>query len=224
MKIGINLVGVSYNNAKEGGRLRDYENSIQNFYTNVVNPLRQDGHEVQFYLFSYKNEKQDKIVEEYYTTVKHTFIEQQLNKLGGGDRVGNGMKVMTVSYLNSLQQLYNEDLDLVISTRYDINFFRNPFKEYNYDFKKCSFLWREPEFTDLPIVNDTFIVFPYKMLESFFDAVVEMETNPPHGVNSGMHNLYLPMVNQVGKKNVVWLDDEFKSAVDNTLYKLERTE
>ena len=224
MKIGINLVGVSYNNAKEGGRLRDYENSIQNFYTNVVNPLRQDGHEVQFYLFSYKNEKQDKIVEDYYPTVKHTFIEQQLNKLGGGDRVGNGMKVMTVSYLNSLQQLYNEDLDLVISTRYDINFFRNPFKEYDYDFTKCSFLWREPEFTDLPIVNDTFIVFPYKMLESFFDAVVEMETNPPHGVNSGMHNLYLPMVNQVGEENVVWLDDEFKSAVDNTLYKLERTE
>ena len=30
---------------------------------------------------------------------------------------------MTISYLNSLQQLYNEDLDLVISTRYDINFF-----------------------------------------------------------------------------------------------------
>ena len=109
MKIGINLVGVSYNNAKEGGRLRDYENSIQNFYTNVVNPLRQDGHEVQFYLFSYKNEKQDKIVEDYYPTVKHTFVEQQLNKLGGGDKVGNAMKVMTVSYLNSLQQLYNED-------------------------------------------------------------------------------------------------------------------
>ena len=30
------------------------------------------------------------------------------------------MKVMTVSYLNSLQQMYNQDLDLVISTRYDI--------------------------------------------------------------------------------------------------------
>ena len=224
MKIGINLVGVSYNNAKEGGRLRDYENSIQNFYLNVVNPLRKDGHEVKFYLFSYKNEKQDKIVEDYYPTVKHTFIEQQLNKLGGGDRVGNGMKVMTVSYLNSLQQLYNEDLDLVISTRYDINFFRNPFEEYDYDFTKCSFLWREPEFMDLPIVNDTFIVFPHSMLESFYNAVIEMETNPPHGVNSGMHNLYLPMVNQVGKDNVVWMDEEFKSAVNNNLYKLERTE
>ena len=31
------------------------------------------------------------------------------------------------------------------------------------------------------------------------------------------------MVNQVGEDNVVWLDDEFKS-VDNSLYKLERTE
>ena len=74
MKIGINLVGVSYNNAIEGGRLRDYENSIQNFYKNVVNPLRKDGHEVKFYLFSYKNEKQDKIVEDYSPAVKHTFI------------------------------------------------------------------------------------------------------------------------------------------------------
>ena len=153
MKIGINLVGVSYNNALEGGRLRDYESSIQNLYKNVVNPLRDEGHEVKFYLFSYSNEKQDKIIKDYSPAIKYTFVEPQLNKLGGGDKVGNGMKVMTVSYLNSLQQMYNEDLDLVISTRYDINFFRNPFEEYNYDFTKCSFLWREPEFMDLPIVN-----------------------------------------------------------------------
>ena len=48
MKIGINLVGVSYNNAVEGGRLRDYENSIQNFYKNIVNPLREDGMMLSF--------------------------------------------------------------------------------------------------------------------------------------------------------------------------------
>lgn len=73
-------------------------------------------------------------------------------------------------------------------------------------------------------MNDIFIVFPHKILEPFFDAVVEMETNPPHGVNSAMHNLYLPMVNQVGENGVVWLDYEFKSEVDNSLYKPERTE
>ena len=225
MKIGINLVGVSYNNAKEGGRLRDYENSIKNFYKNVVNPLKEDGHEVKFYLFSYSNEKQNKIIKDYSPAIKHTFVEPDYNKLGGGDKMGNGMKIMTISYLNSLQQLYNEDLDLVISTRYDINFFRNPFKEYNYDFTKCSFLWREPEFMDLPIVNDVFIVFPYSMLKSVMESFIEQETNPPHGVNPGNHNLYLPMVKRVGEDNVVWVQKEFgDKGVDNHLYKLERQE
>ena len=32
MKIGINLVGVSYNNAITGGRLRNYEDAIENLY------------------------------------------------------------------------------------------------------------------------------------------------------------------------------------------------
>jgi hypothetical protein len=224
MKVGINLVGVSYNNAKEGGRLRNFEDSIDNFFKNVVNPLKDEGHEVKFYLFSYSNEKQNKIIESYSPCIKHTFVEPDFNKFGGGDRMSNGMKIMTVSYLNSLEQLEDEDLDLVISTRYDINFFRSPFSEYNYDFTKCSFLWREPEFMDLPIVNDTFIVFPHNMLHSFRKAVLEMEIEPPKGVNSGMHNLYLPMVNQVGEDNVVWMDEEFKSTTDNTLYKLERND
>ena len=69
---------------------------------------------------------------------------------------------------------------------------RNPFELYDYDFTKCLDFFGERtfEFMDLPIVNDVFIVFPYKMLENFMNAVVEMETNPPHGVNVGMHNLY----------------------------------
>ena len=76
---------------------------------------------------------------------------------------------------------------------------------------------------DLPIVNDTFIVFPHSNVRIVYNAI-EMETNPPHGVNVGNGNLYLPMVNQVGEDNVVWMDNEFKSGNSNSLYKLERTE
>ena len=72
--------------------------------------------------------------------------------------------MMTFTTVKSLEELKNQDLDLIISTRFDINFKQNPFEVYDYDFTKCSFLWREPEFIDLPIVNDTFIVFPYHML------------------------------------------------------------
>ena len=223
MKIGINLVGVSYNDGTYG-RYRNYEDAIDGFITNVVNPLKEEGHSVQYYIFSYDSIKKNDIIKAYHPVIKSEFTHPTYNTLGGGDKLPNGMKIISVAYINSLEQLKNEDLDLVISTRFDINFFKNPFKEYPYDFTKCNFLWREPEFTHLPIVNDTFIVFPHSMTQNLIDAIIEMEVNPPHGVGVAMHNLYLPMVNQVGEDGVQWVCDEFVNAINNNLYKLMRHE
>ena len=222
MKIGINLVGVSYNDGIIG-RYRNYEDAIDGFTTNVINPLKEAGHEISYYLFTYDSPKKNEIIETY-NPKKYTFLDPNYNKFGGGDLIQNQMKIISLSYINSLNELLEEDLDLVISTRFDINFFKNPFKEYPYDFNKCNFLWREPAFTHLPIVNDTFIVFPHSMLKNLIYAILEMETNPPFGVNIAMHNLYLPMINQVGENNVQWVCDDFVNAIDNNLYKLMRHE
>jgi hypothetical protein len=222
MKIGINLVGVSYNDGTIG-RYRNYEDAKDGFFKYVVNPLKEQGHEIFFYIFSYENSKKEEIIKTY-NPKKSIFIDPQFNKLGGGDKLENGMKTISVTYINSLYELIEEDLDLIISTRFDINFFKNPFEKYNYDFDKCNFLWREPEYLDLPIVNDTFIVFPHFMTNNLIEAIMEMETNPPKGCGVAMHNLYLPMVNQVGKDGVQWLDDDYKNTISNDLYKLTRRE
>jgi len=87
-----------------------------------------------------------------------------------------------------------------------------------------NFLWREPEFMDLPIVNDTFLVFPYKMLDNVIQSVIDMEERPARGVDAHMHNWYLPMVKEVGEDNVQWVDDDFKNAIENDLYILTRKE
>jgi hypothetical protein len=52
MKIGINLVGVSYNDGNVG-RYRNYEDALEGFMNNIVNPLKEEGHEISFYLFTY---------------------------------------------------------------------------------------------------------------------------------------------------------------------------
>jgi hypothetical protein len=221
MKIGINLVGVSYNDGY--GRYRNYEDAIDGFMNNIVNPLKSLGHEITFYLYSYYNKKELEIIESY-KPKKYVFTHPNLNKLGGGDKLPNGIKVISQSYINSLEQMIDEDLDLIISTRFDINFLKNPFESYPFEFTKFNFLWREPEYTDLPIVNDTFVVFPYSMLNNVINSIKEMEHNPPHGVNVAMHNWYLPMVNQVGEKNVKWVSDEFINTINNNLYKLTRHE
>lgn len=223
MKIGINLVGVSYNDGTIG-RYRNYEDAIDGFMTNVINPLKEDGHEIQYYIFSYDSIKKDDIIKAYQPLIKSEFIHPTYNTMGGGDTLPSGLKVISGTYITSLLRLLNQDLDLVISTRFDINFLKNPFKEYEYDFTKFNFLWREPEYTHLPIVNDTFVVFPHSMLMNVIDSISEMESNPPYGVNVAMHNWYLPMVNQVGKENVQWVCDEFRNAINNDLYKLMRHE
>tara|TARA_Y100000996_G_scaffold356689_1_gene297683 strand:+ start:793 stop:1473 length:681 start_codon:yes stop_codon:yes gene_type:complete len=225
MKIGINLNGVSYHDGSSY-RKRIYTDSIDNLMKNVVNPLKEKGHEVSFYVFTYDTEK-SKDVERDYNPVKSTYVSEsyKFNQATSGDRLSNGWRMMTITTVNSLHQLKEEDLDLVISTRFDINFKQNPFEVYDYDFTKCSFLWREPEFMDLPIVNDTFIVFPYHMLDNMIESFVEQEVNPPGGVNPGNHNLYVPMVKRVGEDNVVWVQEGFgEKTVDNDLYKLEREE
>lgn len=224
MKIGINLVGVSYNDGLSGGRYRNFEDAKDNFFKYVVNPLKEQGHDIFFYIFTYDNPKKEEIINTYLPLKKAMFVseESNLNQYGGGDELPNGVKLMSATYCNSLHRLLEEDLDLVISTRFDINFFKNPFEEYEYDFDKCNFFWREPEYLDLPIVNDTFIVFPHFMTNNLIEAILEMETNPPKGCGVAMHNLYLPMINQVGEMGVQWLDDDYKNTISNDLYKLTR--
>jgi len=222
MKIGINLVGVSYNDGTIG-RYRNYEDAIDGFMTNVVNPLKEEGHDIFFYLFTYDSVKREDILK-IYNPVKSTFLDPNYNKMGGGDVLEQTMKIISVTYINSLNALIGEDLDLVISTRFDISFNLNPFKEFNFEFDKFNFLFREPEYMELPIVSDTFYVFPHSMTENFIEAIINMETNPPHGVNVAMHNMYLPMCELVGKENVKWVCDEFYSSLINPLYKLTRND
>jgi hypothetical protein len=220
MKIGINLVGVSYNDGTIG-RYRNYEDALEGFTNNIVNPLKEEGHEIHFYLFTYDSTKKEDIIKTYNST-KSTFLDPNYNKLGGGDKLENGMKTISATYINSLYELENEELDLIISTRFDISFNFNPFEKYNFEFDKFNFLFREPEFTHLPIVSDTFYVFPHSMISNLIDAIIRMESNPHDGVGIAMHNMYLPMCDEVGKDGVKWVCDEFYRSDINPIYKLTR--
>jgi hypothetical protein len=222
MKIGINLVGVSYNDGKIG-RYRNYEDALEGFMTNVVNPLKEEGHDIFFYLFTYESPKKEDIIKTYNPT-KSTFLDPNYNKMGGGEVLGNQMKIISLTYINSLNELVDEDLDLIISTRFDISFNLNPFKEFNFEFNKFNFLFREPIMKTLPLVSDTFYVFPYSMINNFIEAIIDMETNPHEGVNIAMHNMLRPIQKMVGEENVKYVCNEYYSSLENPFYKLTRHE
>lgn len=228
MRIGINLVGVSF---EDGSiyRYRNYRDASDDFFEKVVNPLREQGHDVVFYLYTYDSIETENILNTYTPVIKSKFINPNINHIDDTSNIYGIKHIMGLNYLNSLNQLKDEKLDLVISTRYDIKFFRNPFEEYRFDFSKLNFLWREPAYPQAPIVNDTFIVFPYDMLDNVINSIITMQINPPLNILVGMHNWYLPMVQEVGKERVQWLDDRFvgvegdsRTPHANTLYQLTR--
>ncbi len=223
MRIGINLNGVSYNDGKNGGRYRNYEDAVDNFYKYIVDPLKAEGYEVLIYIYTYDSEKKDEIIKRY-NPVKYEFLPEG-NHLGGGDLFNHSKtksaKAITYVAVNGLLSLHGQNLDLIISTRFDINFFKNPFKEYKFDFNKCNFLWREPEYTDIPLVNDTFIVFPYSMLFGVMEGIYDSEDITP---NIGLHNIYNPIAKYIGYENIQWVCDDFVNTLTNDLYKLTRHE
>jgi len=51
-----------------------------------------------------------------------------------------------------------------------------------------------------------------------------METNPPHGVGHAMHNIYIPMCNQVGKDKVKIVCEDYHRSHTNPYYELTRKE
>ena len=232
MKIGLNLTGVSYNDGSIVERYRNYVDSLEGFTNNIITPLIEDGHDLSTYIFTYDSIKKNDILKAYPNIKKSTFVEENYNKfMGNIDLPTDLFKMQALTYINSLNQLIGEDLDVVVSTRFDMFFLKNPFKIYNYDFTKCNFLWREPEYHDLPIVNDTFIVFPHSMVQTMIDCIIEMKIAPPRGVNVGLHNFYIPLVNRVGKEQVQWLDDRFIGGLNdsrtpyaNDLYKVLRSD
>jgi hypothetical protein len=187
----------------------------------VINPLKNEGHDIHFYLYTYDSVKRDDIIKTY-NPKKYTFLDTNYNKIGGGDLIDNQIKILSLSYIESLNQLIDEDLDLIISTRFDINFIKNPFEEYKYDFHKCNYLWREPEATHIPVVSDTFIVFPHFMVQNLINAILHMEFNPPFNYKIAMHNIYVTMCNEVGEENVKIVCDDYKRSDINDLYILTR--
>ena len=105
MKIGINLNGVSYHDGSSY-RKRIYTDSIDNLMKNVVNPLKEKGHEVSFYVFTYDTEKSED-VERDYNPVKSTYVSEsyKFNQATSGDRLSNGWRMMTYQLTHALAEL-----------------------------------------------------------------------------------------------------------------------
>lgn len=202
MKIGILLTGIS-----SGIRDRDWKKTAASIKEKVINCW--PGNNVSTYITTYEHDEVDELIE-YYTPVKYQILDYS-----GSDQ--------RLTYAKSLEMLIDQDLDTVISTRFDIEFYKK-ISEYSIDFNKFNFLFREGNhwWQNHLYTTDNLFIIPHKMIPITVDVVYGLYTNPYRNYPD-LHPLYSRILPIIGTQSIHFLTEGLELSHDNTQYRLIRT-
>ena len=202
MKIGLNLVGKSY----VPNERRDWTVSIDNIKKSIIDVYTPE-HSVSVYMCTYETETTNQLIEQY-KPVKTTLLD-----------VSNSEQRLT--YIKSLKELLNEDVDIIISTRFDI-FFYKPFSELNIDFTKVNFLFREKGWWDShKFTTDNIFIIPKQFLPQFIESIQDAYDKPVRGC-SDLHPVYSFLLPKIGEENIHIISNEHYLSNTNAYYTLTR--
>jgi hypothetical protein len=201
-KIGLNIVGITHNDNRHDAW---YKSNIKD---NVINILNKH-YEVNTYLTTYFfNENTEKLINHYTPTNINILDWDASNQI--------------LTYIESLKSLLNEELDIIISTRFDI-FFNKKVDELNIDFSKFNFLFKEQGWWDThKFTTDNFYIFPKKYLEECISCLEELYRNPPRSCCIDMHGMYNCISQKITHSNIHFISEEHMLSTENKFYKLTR--
>jgi hypothetical protein len=193
MNIAINIAGLSHNNLGNG--MHTYMDGYENLFKYVINPLKKDN-DIKIYLYTYKTSETNNILEIYKPT-KYTILDATTS---------NSAELAANTYINSLEVLRNEEIDFIITTRFDLDIFCN----ININFEKFNFLFKELNSWDTAnLTSDTFYAFPKYMLN---DVIVSLKETwlgkSTHFCPGLFHCLYKFLTTKLDVSDIYFIDDK----------------
>ena len=193
MNIGIVIRGISLGKSNLGNGT-DWKIVKDNIIENFINPFK-EHHKVKVYLTTYENDELNDIIDFYKP-------ENVLILPFEGSNQRNTL-------LQSMVQIRNEDLDFILTTRFDVRWFQKV-ANLNIDYNKFNFLYKEvePEWTRNKFVSDIIFGFPKCFLEPFMQAIINEHNNPSRTFVTDMHNAYKRMIEVIGIENLHFIHDE----------------
>lgn len=209
MKIAINLVGISGDGSlvvshpstgASSFKERDWKLQKEVIMSQIVNCW--EGHETSIYITTYNHSDIDNMLE-FYKPKKAKIL----------DYTGSNMQL---TFIESLKQLLDEDIDFVVSVRPDLFLFKKiteypiEFDKFNMFHKQCSLWEDETEFADYEtalkrwqrhifptyhLVNDALFLCPKRMLPQFISAIENLYNSAefPGHTWCTLHNVWMPL-------------------------------
>jgi hypothetical protein len=202
MKVAINLVGIS-----SGNRNRDWRNQKENIKLNLIDVLSKEN-SVDIYLTTYPNNTIEDLIK-FYNPKKVNILPYENSD-------------QRLTYISSLEQLLEEDIDVVVSTRFDIVFKKSYDTFENIDYSKVNFLFMENGWWEKHnYVCDNFFIFPKKFLKEFITGIRKIYDNPPRLHCTDLHSIYSKLKETMHEELVV-ISPTQQASNDNEFYRLNR--
>lgn len=203
MKIGVNLVGISHKEPSV-----NWINTKYKIAKNFINCWQ--GHDVFVYNTTYGNPTIPELIN-FYKPKKYTILSYHNSD-------------QRLTYLFSLLQLLNEDIDLIVSSRFDIDFFRE-LTTYPIKLDKFNFLFKEENHWDShQFVTDNLFIFPKKFLIHAIETVRKLYFEPYRDCCSDLHPMYRIIKEFIGDDNISFLSPNCENSASNSHYKLNRND
>jgi len=205
-KLSISLVGISHLiNNERWPVSRSYEQCYENFFTEVVTPLKKKFN-VQLNLTTYTSSHNTNIIDTYQPN-SFQFLPFK-----------NSHQIKT--FIKSIDQLDNSDIDYILFTRFDIFFNINKLKTLSFNLQKFNFLCKEKDhWSSHEFVNDCIYFLPVHMLPILKLGCIELLDKPPRPGLMDMHGLYSKLKDKV---DINFLTEEHYLSSGNDIYQLKR--
>jgi hypothetical protein len=201
MRVAINLCGISY-----GDRGRDWRRGYENINKNLIYTFENPN----IYITTYHNETQEELIDKY-KPKKHQLIQYSNSDL-------------RTTYKKSLESMIEEDIDLIVSTRFDI-LFNDSISNYNIDPEKFNFFFREKGWWDnhrYTADPQYFSVFPKKYSLPLIESVQDVYEKPHRLDCPDLHPTYSRLAPKIGEENIHFIYDVEALSHDNEYVKLDR--
>jgi len=170
MRIAICFKGVHFMNGSHNWFI-NFEDQVQNFNEKILTPLKEQGHQVDIFLSTYKfSDEKTQRLQDLYSPVSLSFIDFIENE-----------ERYTAQYrhhLNLYQNIvkYQSDnsvqYDSIITTRYDIEM-NKAITEFTYDYTTFNINFKQPTGD----VDDCFWVFPASDLTLIISILETMKNS-----------------------------------------------
>ena len=216
MKIGIVLTGIANGKVDDTSGLnipRDFKNCFNNIQDKLITPYI-ENHDTKLYLTTYDKFNANEVIEAY-KPFKHQLISYV-----------NSAEITT--YIKSMEMLLDQDVDFIITTRFDI-LFRSKVIDWDIKYDKLNVAFKEgnfkvPECLPKHFTDCSIYFFPKKYLKSFIIALKQTwNFHPQPWIRKNMHPVTYNFSKVMGRNAVHFLSNKYQiSSEENSFFFLYR--